>query len=337
MYSVRTIAQCLGLSGVCAVMVLPASHVAGANASVSINPPTRPQSAPMTVEERRKIDLVMAWRRDVIEARHMERAGTYLAEDYIEHDPNIAPGRTALVDALSKAPSPSISKQIASQPVVQYVKGDFILLIFESQAVDPRDPTKIYYYNDFDLFRIQGGKLAEHWNSNKKFLVSPDFVASSAPAPSQWNTGTPSASERRNIGVATEEHKDILQYGHLHLADKAIAKDYIQHNPNVPQGREGFKRYMARPAGTPVETIKPDWKSAPALILASGPYVLMMWTWSDKDPTDANKHYLRNHFDLLRINDGQAQEHWDESRIADPGSSDRSLRGSKTPSGQTPG
>ncbi len=314
MYSGKTMVRRLLNGGIGAVMVLLAAHGIDANAKVgnAINPPTRPQSAAVTAGERKNLDLVLAWRRDVVEAGHVDRIDRYLAQDYIEHDPNIPPGRAALVNALN------LSKREVKAPVLKIAKGDFILLGFESQAADPRDPDRIYHYNDFDLFRIQGGKIAEHWSSNKKLPGSPDFVASSAPDPSKWNSGLLSATERRNIGVATREHKDILQYGHLELADKAIAKGYIQHNPNVPQGLEGFKRFMARPAGTPVEAIKPEWKSAPSFTLASGPYVLMMWTWKDKDPADPSKPYVRNHFDLLRITNGQAQEHWDEARIAAP-------------------
>jgi hypothetical protein len=38
---------------------------------------------------------------------------------------------------------------------------------------------------------------------------------------------------------------------------------YIQHNPNVPQGRDGFKQFMSRvPARTPQE-IKLEWRNAP--------------------------------------------------------------------------
>ena len=314
MYSRKTMAcRRLNNSVGAALVLLAASGVnvnAKAKSGNAINPPTRAQSSPMTAGERKNLDLVLEWRRDVVEAGHVDRIDRYLAQDYVEHDPNIPPGRAALVTALGKVPA------MAKPPVIKIAKGDFIVLVFESQTVDPRDPGKIYHYNDFDLFRIQGGKIAEHWSSSKKLPGSPDFIASNAPEPLKWNSGALSAGERRNIGVATQEHKDILQYGHLDLADKAIAKGYIQHNPNVPQGLDGFKRFMARPAGTPVEAIKTEWKSAPAFTLASGPYVLMMWTWKDKDPADPGKSYFRNHFDLLRIDSGQAQEHWDEARIA---------------------
>ena len=51
------------------------------------------------------------------------------------------------------------------------------------------------------------------------------------------------------LALATEELKDMLQYGHLELADKTMDPGYIQHNPNVPQGRDGFKAFMSRRPG----------------------------------------------------------------------------------------
>jgi len=35
----------------------------------------------------------------------------------------------------------------------------------------------------------------------------------------------------------------MLQYGHLELADKTMDPGYLQHNPNVPQGREGSSSF----------------------------------------------------------------------------------------------
>ena len=283
----------------------------------SINPATLPQTAPMTAAEQKNLDIVLAFWREIIEAHHTELADRYLAEDYIQHNPNVPTGRAAFIKAFSnRAPTQPMPDRLAQPPVIRGARGDFVWLVFENEAMHPRDADKTYRYNSFDVFRIRNGKIAEHWDSSRKVAGSPDFVPSTAPAPSTWNSGTLSDIERRNVAVATEELKDILQYGHLELADRIIAPGYIQHNPYVPQGREGFKTFMARPAGAPIEAIKPQWKSGPILTLAQGPYVLMMWNKNDKDSADAEKSYIRNHFDLLRIDHGQVQEHWDEAKLA---------------------
>jgi predicted SnoaL-like aldol condensation-catalyzing enzyme len=282
----------------------------------SINPSTTPQTAPMSASEKQNLDMVLQWWREVIEAHHTELADKYMAEDYIQHNPNVPTGRAAFVKVFGGAPPTNpIPEKLSQPPVVEGAKGDFVWLVFEDESKDPRDPSKSYHSDSFDLLRIQNGKVQEHWDSSKLVSGSPDFVPSTAPAPSTWNVGKLSTDEQHNIGLATEELKDMLQYGRLELADKTIDPGYIQHNPNVPQGREGFKQFMSSRVGGNTQEIRPEWKSPPAFTLADGPYVLMMWNRNDKDPANPTKAYTWNHFDLLRIENGLSKEHWDEARI----------------------
>jgi predicted SnoaL-like aldol condensation-catalyzing enzyme len=156
--------------------------------------------------------------------------------------------------------------------------------------------------------------VQEHWDSEKKRPGTPVFIPSSAVGPTKWYAGKPSKNERRNLKLATEEFKDIVQYAHLELADQIVDKDYIQHNPNVPQGRSGLKQYMSRMLPAP-EAIKPEWKEAPALSLTSGPFVVIMWNQKGKDPSDPNREYIWNHYDVIRIENGLIKEHWDEETL----------------------
>jgi hypothetical protein len=59
----------------------------------SLNPPTKPQTAPMTAQEKENLDMVMTWWREVLYAGHLERAPKYQAENYIQHNPNADTGR----------------------------------------------------------------------------------------------------------------------------------------------------------------------------------------------------------------------------------------------------
>jgi predicted SnoaL-like aldol condensation-catalyzing enzyme len=143
-------------------------------------------------------------------------------------------------------------------------------------------------------------------------------VPSTAPPRSKWNSHGLSNQETQNLALATEELKDMLQYGHLELADKIMDAGYIQHNPYVPQGRGGFKQFISHVPGRTPQEIKPEWKSAPSLTLAAGPYVLMMWDRKDKNPADPAREYTWDHFDVLRVENGLVKENWDEAQIAAP-------------------
>jgi predicted SnoaL-like aldol condensation-catalyzing enzyme len=267
--------------------------------------------------------MVLEWWRVVIQNRQMDEAGKYQAEDYIQHNPNVNTGRAGFLAFFSKLPKPNVAdpSKLANQPVVRGAKGDFVWLIFETESKDPRDPSKTYHANSFEVIRIQNGKVQEHWDSAQKMPGSGNINTGVSPKPpSEWNTGAGKLSkqEKETLALATEELKDMLQYGHLELADKTMDPGYMQHNPNVPQGRDGFKAFMSARPGRQPQEIKPEWLNPPVLTLVDGPYSVMMWDRTAKDPDDPSKMYKWNHYDIVRMENGHIKEHWDEARIAPP-------------------
>jgi predicted SnoaL-like aldol condensation-catalyzing enzyme len=290
----------------------------------SINPPTTPQTAPMNAQEKKNLAMVLNWWREVLEGGHLELAPKYQAEDYIQHNPNVPTGRAGFVEFFSRFAKPKnpIPAKLDRPPVVMGARGDFVWLVFETESKDPRDPSKTYHSNSFDVLRIQNGKVQEHWDSaqkNKGTGMVPTGV--SPKPPMQWNTGKLSKEEEKTLAMATEELKDMLQYGHLELADKTMDPGYIQHNPNVPQGRDGFKQFMSRIPGRRPEDAKPiqaAWINPPVLTLINGPYSLMMWDRTAKDPDDPSREYHWDHFDVVRVENGAIKEHWDEAVINPP-------------------
>jgi predicted SnoaL-like aldol condensation-catalyzing enzyme len=46
--------------------------------------------------------------------------------------------------------------------------GDLVVLSFVREATDPKDAAKKYTTTWFDMFRIEGGKIAEHWDAAPK-------------------------------------------------------------------------------------------------------------------------------------------------------------------------
>ncbi|MEO8465107.1 MAG: nuclear transport factor 2 family protein [Gammaproteobacteria bacterium] len=293
--------------------------------AASINPPTTPQTSPaMNAKEKANLDMVLDWWRLVIENGHLETTGKYQAVDYIQHNPSIATGQAAFVDFFKnvvKVPEKNpIAEKLQRPPVVAGAKGDFVFLVFETERKNPNDASQTYHSNSFEILRIENGKVQEHWDSAKRAKL-PDgapkrtFVQPKS-SPERGSTGTLTAEEKRNLDVGTMELKDMLQYGHLELADKVMDPGYLQHNPNVPQGRDGFKAYMAKTPGRTPQEIKPEWKNPPLITLVSGPYVAFMWERKDKDPNDPSQEYAWSHFDVIRVEGGLIKEHWDEAVIA---------------------
>jgi predicted SnoaL-like aldol condensation-catalyzing enzyme len=113
--------------------------------------------------------LVYDFWREVFEAGHMELADKYMAEDYIQHNPGVATGRAAFVAFFSKFAKPvPIEARVKSPLVAILADRDLVVLSFVRVINDRTDPTKKYTSTWFDMFRIENGKIAEHWDPAHK-------------------------------------------------------------------------------------------------------------------------------------------------------------------------
>ncbi len=227
--------------------------LASSLAAESINPPTNPQTAPMTAKEKKNLQFALDFTREVLQARHTDLSLKYQAEDYIQHNPNVPTGRAAFIAFFSRRPPVNpIPAKLDPAPVVAGAKGDYVWMIMEREDKDPRDPSKTYHYNTFDVYRLGKGKIRNIGIARRGILRR---RARARPIPYRSRRQANKAAlaryrrPKKNIGIATMELKDMLQYGHLELADKVMDPSYVQHNPNVPQGRDGFKQFMARVPG----------------------------------------------------------------------------------------
>jgi predicted SnoaL-like aldol condensation-catalyzing enzyme len=113
--------------------------------------------------------LVYDMWREFLEGGHLEVAEKYFDENYMQHNPNAATGRKAVVDFFAKFTKPQpIANSIKASVVAIVAEGDLVMLSFVREMPDPVDKSKKYTTTWFDLFRIENGKIAEHWDSAEK-------------------------------------------------------------------------------------------------------------------------------------------------------------------------
>lgn len=266
-----------------------------------------------TAEEKKNTQIVMNWWHEVVAVGKADLAPKYMADDYVEHDPNILDGRAGLVEYYGNSanrPKPNL------KPVMTLAKGDYVVLVWEHDDKDQSG--KPIKYNAYDVLLVENGKVHEHWNDVKRNDTAlPSAMAQSAPAAA---TPPPTASlkntpeEAKNEEFVLNMYRDVLQYHHFELAPKYMAADYIQHNPSDPQGRDPLIAELSERFKP--EPLQPQMKAKPALTLTKGDIVLMMSTRPVKDPKDPSKTYLQQHFEMVRVQNGIAQEHWDSSITA---------------------
>lgn len=113
--------------------------------------------------------LVYDFWREVFEAGHMDLCAKYMTESYIQHNPKVPTGRQAFIDFFSafKKPQP-ISEKINAPLVAIVAENDIVTLVFVRENPDPTHPGKTYTTTWFDMFRIENGKIAEHWDPMTK-------------------------------------------------------------------------------------------------------------------------------------------------------------------------
>jgi predicted SnoaL-like aldol condensation-catalyzing enzyme len=107
--------------------------------------------------------LVYDMYRIVLQAGLAGRAGEFIDDDYIQHNPNAGQGLAGVQDYIRKTrPERPILDKL-ELPLIQLIaEGDYVMTSFVRPEKDADGET--YYSTWFDLYRIENGKIAEHWD-----------------------------------------------------------------------------------------------------------------------------------------------------------------------------
>ena len=101
----------------------------------------------------------------------------------------------------------------------------------------------------------------------------------------------------RNRALVLDAMTSLFQRHDAAAVERLYVEDYIQHNPNIPQGRDALRRI--------VETLSPSVHYEPGLIIAEGDLVAIhgrIRGWADAPQVV---------IDIFRIEGGKLAEHWD--------------------------
>jgi predicted SnoaL-like aldol condensation-catalyzing enzyme len=106
-------------------------------------------------EQNRK--LVLDFYEHVIIARQFDRWREYLRPDYVQHKPIVADGPQGVIDFMKG----NYARCPRHEPKVirSFVDGDYVLLHVRVH-MEPFDRDIAV----MDIFRVEDGKLAEHWD-----------------------------------------------------------------------------------------------------------------------------------------------------------------------------
>jgi predicted SnoaL-like aldol condensation-catalyzing enzyme len=147
-----------------------------------------------------------------------------------------------------------------------------------------------------------------------------------AQAPVTWSSDPESLFHSKdkkldaNKQVVMHIMRDLLEANHWQDASKWLSERYIQHNPNIESGLGPVMKFFGNNPNRPPTPI-PDsksWKSRIVAVVAEGDKVVVAWEREFDNPRKPGTKYTTTWFDMWRIQDGKADEHWDYGTIAPP-------------------
>ena len=107
--------------------------------------------------------LVYDMYRIVLQAGLADRAGEFIREDYIQHNPNASQGLKGVQDYIRKTRPERAIEDALELPLIHLMaEGDYVQTAFLRPEKDAEGNT--YFSTWFDLYRIEDGMIAEHWD-----------------------------------------------------------------------------------------------------------------------------------------------------------------------------
>lgn len=220
---------------------------------------------------------------------NVDAVGAYFAPDFIQHNPsfpNGIEGEKGVVAFLAG------TKGFKAEYVRAIADDDMVAIHARYEGFGPQATI------GFDVFRVEGGLIVEHWdNLIPKTPLNPSGRSQIDGATRIMDRDKTEANKAKVLEFIT---KSLIDHEDIAITDYISPVTYIQHNPQVGDGLEGFGAFMAQMTeqGVSMEYSKVHH------VIGEGNFVLTMSEGTLGE--DAMAFY-----DLFRLEDGLIVEHWD--------------------------
>jgi predicted SnoaL-like aldol condensation-catalyzing enzyme len=109
------------------------------------------------------------------------------------------------------------------------------------------------------------------------------------------------ATEEANKKTVVEFYEKALNQKDFEAASKHFGSRYVQHNPNAPDGIDGFRTFLGL-----LREKFPQSKSEIKRVFAAGDYVILH-VHAVRTPGERGSAIV----DIFKLEDGKIVEHWD--------------------------
>jgi AAHS family 4-hydroxybenzoate transporter-like MFS transporter len=239
--------------------------------------------------------------------------------DAIQHNPEIPEGAAQHEKFLIGRRNAQPQQFLAPEEYVNIIDniladGEFVA-IKSRLFTSPKDKGRVFV----DIWRVENGKLGEHWDVIQPIpetALNPASMgcgpiasyeqgraAASAGLPTCGAAGDP-ALRAASLAIVTE----YLAMGQLsgravEAVQRFIADDFVQHSPHIAPGKAGLTRYLRERAASVAATGR---QSHTARVIADGEFVLV----HRRVTTNTDRRGVA-YADLFRVRAGKIVEHWD--------------------------
>lgn len=128
-------------------------------------------------------------------------------------------------------------------------------------------------------------------------------------APAARAEAVSAAQMEANKHLVLEFYRNVWEPQRLSAMKDYYDPDIVEHNPNVRSGIQGFVDTMGR--RWQEKPVQAQLQSPPAMVLADGDLVTLVFKRSRPEPADSTRSYDTYWFDMFRVRNGKIVEHWD--------------------------
>lgn len=220
--------------------------------------------------------IVLECYRKIIRDLDLSLVDEYIKEDYIQHSPIVKDGKAGLLEMLGFLKSLPQPAEHGLSPIIRVIAdGDFVAAHLDIKFMGRRMAV-------IDLFRLQDGLIAEHWDAGQAQSADEGDLVT-------MTNGTSIVDEKAdgqgNKALIEGFYNEVLAKGQPIEIDKYIARDYLDHDPD---------RALLNVSDRQVKVYR---------IIAEGDFVVAQCEFINA--LDSYAHY-----DIFRIKQDKIAEHW---------------------------
>jgi predicted SnoaL-like aldol condensation-catalyzing enzyme len=246
---------------------------------------------PLSPEEQQNLDVATRVIEDGLVGGDVGVINELVRPDYIQHNATAQDGREGLLAFVEYLQSQGGTAVTIHRKLAH---DDYVALHSTYGTGDARQVA-------FDVFRLEGGQLAEHWDALQDWedpvgSVSGNTLVDGA------TTVTDRGRTAANEELVTSMVREVFVEGRYDLLPNYIGNTYIQHNPRVDNGLAGMQAFLT---AVRAQGVQMAYTSSP-LVVADGSFVLVGSEGYFPKMADYTVFY-----DLFRVEAHKLVEHWD--------------------------